>query len=54
MWKIFLSKINNHFNSHVIFIQDKEPTGIIPLENLQVRENNDIRRKVIKNNLQPI
>lgn len=24
---------------------DKEPTGIIPLENLQVRENNDIRRK---------
>jgi len=24
---------------------DKEPTGIIPLENLQVRENNDIKRK---------
>lgn len=24
---------------------DKEPTGIIPLENLKVRENNDIRRK---------
>lgn len=24
---------------------DKEPTGIIPLENLSVRENNDIKRK---------
>ena len=31
--------------------QDKEPTGIIPLENLQVRENNDIKRKVSVFNL---
>ena len=31
---------------HVISLQDREPRGIIPLENLQVREVQDSRRKV--------
>lgn len=30
----------------VMIFQDREPRGIIPLENLQVREVNDARRKV--------
>lgn len=30
-----------------ISVKDREPRGIIPLENLQVREVQDARRKVI-------
>ena len=30
-----------------IYVKDREPRGIIPLENLQVREVQDARRKVI-------
>ena len=37
------------FNNTIIEIsvKDREPRGIIPLENLQVREVQDARRKVI-------
>lgn len=35
------------FNNSLLFsLQDREPRGIIPLENLQVREVQDARRKV--------
>ena len=35
----------------MISSKDREPRGIIPLENLQVRDVQDARRKVILNNV---